>query len=114
MHELSLAESMIDIVRDHADRQGFQTVNSILLSCGRLSCINPKALEFAFEVQARNTVAEGATLQIRLLPAALYCFSCENEREVQAHTGTCPDCGGHEVALTAGTESLCILELDVD
>lgn len=114
MHELSLAESMLDIVRDHADREGFEKVNTILLSCGRLSCIDPKALQFAFGVQAQNTVAEGANLQFRILPATLYCLACETEHEVSAHTGACPGCGGHDVTLTAGTEPLRILELDVD
>lgn len=114
MHELYLAESIINIIRDYAVRQNFKKVNSVMMSCGRLSCIEPKALQFAFSVQAKETLAEGAVLDFNILPAVLHCFSCAKDSEVQAHTGTCPACGGLEVMLTAGTEELHILELDVD
>jgi len=114
MHELYLAESIIDIVKDYAARNGFKKVNGILLSYGRLSCIEPKSLQFAFEVQSANTPAQGAALDFKILPAAIHCFSCEKDLEVNSHTGICPSCGGMEVVLTAGTEELQILELDVD
>jgi len=114
MHEFYLAESIIHIVNDYAARDGFTKVNSILLSYGRLSCIEAKSLKFAFDVQSRNTPAEGAVLDFKILPAVVHCFSCEKDLEVQAHTGTCPVCGGDEVMLVAGTEELQILELDVD
>ena len=114
MHELYLAESIIAIVSDYAARNRFKKVNTILLSCGRLSCIEPKTLQFAFDVQSPNTPAEGAALEFKIIPAAIHCFSCEKDLEVNAHTGICPSCGGAEVALTAGTEELQILEMDVD
>jgi hydrogenase nickel incorporation protein HypA/HybF len=114
MHELYLAESIIDIIKDYAARDGFQKVNSVYLSYGRLSCIEPKSLQFGFEVQAKGTAAEDAKLKFRILPAMIHCFSCEKDLEIKNHSGICPSCGGNEVVLTAGTEELQILELDVD
>ncbi len=114
MHELYLAESIIHIVSDYAARDGFNKVNSISLSYGRLSCIEPKTLQFAFDVQAKDTPAKGAALDFKILPAFIHCFSCEKDLEVKAHTGMCPACGGLDVVLTGGTEELQILELDVD
>ena len=114
MHELYLAESIINIVRDYAARDGFKKVNSVSLSYGRFSCIESQSLQFAFDVQSKNTPAEGAVLEFQILPAMIHCFSCEKDLEVKVHTGTCPGCGGVEVVLTAGTEELQILELDVD
>jgi hydrogenase nickel incorporation protein HypA/HybF len=114
MHELYLAESIINIVKDYAARDGFQKVNSISLSYGRLSCIEPKSLQFGFDVQAKGTPAQGAALEFQILPAMIHCFSCEKDLEVSALSGACPSCGGNEVVLTAGTEELQILELDVD
>lgn len=114
MHELYLAESIIYIIQDYVARGGFKKVKSALLSYGRLSCIEPQTLQFAFDVQAKNTLAEGAKLNFQVLPAVVHCFSCEKDLEVQAHTGICPVCGGNEVLLVAGTEELKLLELDVD
>ncbi|MCE5212031.1 MAG: hydrogenase maturation nickel metallochaperone HypA [Deltaproteobacteria bacterium] len=114
MHELYLAESIIDIIQNYAARDGFKKVNSVSLSYGRLSCIEAKSLQFAFDVQAKGTTAEGAALEFKILPAMIHCFSCEKDLEVKMLPGDCPSCGGNEVVLTAGTEELQILELDVD
>jgi hydrogenase nickel incorporation protein HypA/HybF len=114
MHELYLAESILNIIQDYAEQQRFSKVNSILLSFGRLSCIESKSLQFAFEVQAKNTNAESASLVFQILPAVIHCFSCERDLEVETYSATCPQCGGEEVILTGGTEELRILEMDVD
>jgi hydrogenase nickel incorporation protein HypA/HybF len=114
MHELYLAESILNIIQDYAGRDGFEKVNSVLLSYGRFSCIESKALQFAFDVQAKGTKADGAVLEFRVLPAIIHCFSCQKDLEIKTHTGICPGCGGEEVILTAGTEELQILEMDVD
>ena len=114
MHELYLAESILNIIQDYAEQQRFSKVNSILLSFGRLSCIESRSLQFAFEVQAKNTNAENASLEFRILPAVIHCFSCEKDLEVETYSAVCPQCGGEEVILTGGTEELQILEMDVD
>jgi hydrogenase nickel incorporation protein HypA/HybF len=114
MHELYLAESILNIVQEYAVRQQFKKVNSILLSFGRLSCIEAKSLQFAFEVQAKETPAQNAALLFKILPSVLHCFSCGKDLEVDIYEGTCPQCRGEEVLLVGGTEELQILEMDVD
>jgi hydrogenase nickel incorporation protein HypA/HybF len=114
MHELYLAESILNIIQDYAKRDNFKKVNNVLLSYGRFSCIEPSALQFAFEVQAKGTEADGAELKFKVMPAVIHCFSCQKDLEIKTHTGICPGCGGEQVILTAGTEELQILEMDVD
>ena len=114
MHELYLAESILNIVQDYAAKQRFSKVNSISLSYGRLSCIESKSLQFAFEVQSKETLAEKASLDFKILPAVIHCFSCEKDLEVQTYSAICPNCEGEEVILVGGTEELQILEMDVD
>ena len=114
MHELYLAESILNIVQEYAAQQHFSKVNSISLSFGRLSCIESKSLQFAFEVQAKNTSAENASLDFQVIPAVIHCFSCEKDLEVETYSAICPKCGGEEVILTGGTEELRILGMDVD
>ena len=69
MHEISLTRSLIDIVGEYARREGFSRVNVLKLSFGRLSCLDPGALEFTFAIQARGTEAEGARLEFDIRPA---------------------------------------------
>jgi len=108
MHELYLAQSILDIVQDYAAKQHFKKVNSISLSFGRMSCIEPKSL------QSKDTLAEKALLEFKILPAVIHCFSCKKDLNVDTYSGICPACGGEEVILTGGTEELQILEMDVD
>jgi hydrogenase nickel incorporation protein HypA/HybF len=114
MHELYLAESMLNIVKEYAAEQHFKKINSISLSFGRLSCIEPKSLEFAFIIQARDSVAEGAALQFKILPAMVHCLSCEKDSEVDTYGTVCPRCRCEDLMLVGGTEDLQILEMDVD
>ncbi len=114
MHELSLIQSLLDIVDEYAARHRFEKVNCLQLSFGCMSCIDPKSLEFAFDVQSKGTKAEGARLEFDIRPAVIYCFSCEQEHEQQHYSGDCPQCGGRQVTLTGGTEELKLVEMDVD
>jgi hydrogenase nickel incorporation protein HypA/HybF len=115
MHELSLAESILEIVEEYEVRYRFSHVNSIHLSYGRLSCIEPKALQFAFEVQSKGSKSQDAELIFDVLPAVIHCFTCNVDMEIQgAYDAQCPKCHGEEVILTGGTEELKILDLNVD
>jgi hydrogenase nickel incorporation protein HypA/HybF len=114
MHELYLAESILNIVKEYAAEQHFQKVNSISLSFGRLSCIESKSLQFAFEVQAKDTLAQNAELRFKIISPVIHCFSCDKDLEVETYAAICPQCNGEEVILVGGTEELQILEMDVD
>ncbi|HOO90659.1 MAG TPA: hydrogenase maturation nickel metallochaperone HypA [Syntrophales bacterium] len=114
MHELSLTQSILDIIEDYAQQHNFEKVNSVKLSFGRLSSIEPKALEFAFHVLSKETKAHGAHLEFDILPVVIYCMTCEKNVKVDSYTAICPQCAGDDVILTGGTEELKIVELDVD
>jgi hydrogenase nickel incorporation protein HypA/HybF len=53
-----------------------------------------EALEFAFEVARRGTLAENASLEIEAVPMAVECLVCGAVTEsVQAVCLICPQCG---------------------
>lgn len=114
MHELSLTGSILEIIEDYAKKRHFEKVNSVKLSFGSLSCIDPGSLRFAFEVLSAETRAHGATLEFDILPVVIFCTSCEKETEVDSFAARCPLCGGTDVILTEGTQELKVVELDVD
>lgn len=116
MHELSLTQSLIDIVEDYARREEFTRVNVLRLTFGRLAGIERSALEFTFEIQSKGTKAEGARLEFDIRPAILYCTACKRESvsDSDGFNPLCPFCGGGEVLLKGGTEELKLLEMDVD
>ncbi|HUK03900.1 MAG TPA: hydrogenase maturation nickel metallochaperone HypA [Burkholderiales bacterium] len=68
MHELSLAQSVVEIVEEAARREGAARVESVRLEIGELSHVEPESLAFAFEVAARDGCARGARLEICRTP----------------------------------------------
>lgn len=114
MHEVSLVRSMLDIVEEYAAKCGFSRVNSIRLSLGRLSCIEPKTLEFAFQVESQETKAAGAKLNFEILPVRIHCLGCESDTEAASYPGSCPACGAAEIMVTGGKEELKIIDMEVD
>jgi hydrogenase nickel incorporation protein HypA/HybF len=110
MHELSIASALSDIALRHA---GGRRVTAVEVSVGRLRQVVPSALEFAFELVARETPLEGARLELRDVPAAGRCRGCGAESTMEDFPFACPACGGLDIELTAGEElSVDVIEVD--
>lgn len=114
MHELSLVESLLEMINEYAAENNFQRVLCLYLSMGKFSSVVPETLRFAFHVQAQGTIAEGANIEIEVLPGAVYCFRCGKEFEIEHFDALCPECGDSQVILVRGTEELKLMELEVE
>jgi hydrogenase nickel incorporation protein HypA/HybF len=114
MHELAIAESVVQIASEHA--RGRRVV-AVQVAAGHLRQIVPDALVFAFDLVALGTPLEGARLELREIPARVRCHDCGAETEQDGFPLACRACGGFDVEVTAGGE-LCVeelvLELDPD
>ena len=69
MHEMALAQSMLEIVERTARDNGGGRVTLVRIEIGALSHVEPEALRFGFDVMTRGSLAEGARLDIRTTPA---------------------------------------------
>src|SRR5512134_880249 len=76
MHEMALAESVIEIVERAARQHAAAAVRAVRLEIGRLSHVEPDALRFAFDVVKRNGVAHGARLEILATEGTAWCMQC--------------------------------------
>jgi hydrogenase nickel incorporation protein HypA/HybF len=86
VHELSLASAIVDTVERHADGR---KVTAIALRIGALRQVVPGSLEFYLGLVGRDTVCEGARLELELVPALLRCCGAAWEPP----SFRCPDCG---------------------
>jgi hydrogenase nickel incorporation protein HypA/HybF len=101
VHELSLASAIVNTVAKHADGRRVTVVN---LRVGRLRQVIPDTLEFYFEFVARDSVCEGACLELEVIDARLCCRPCEYEWEIEIPAFRCPTCGGSDVEIACGEE----------
>ncbi len=104
MHEMSLAEGMLQVIEDHARREGFSRVTQVRLEIGRLSGVEPESLRFCFDAVTRGSLAEGADLEILLAPGRAWCFACAQAVEIAEDIAACPRCGGVELQVQGGNE----------
>jgi len=103
MHELSIAEAMVRIACDHA---GGRSVTRVEVRIGHLRQVVPDALEFAFELVAQGTPAEGAALAIEHVPAEGVCAACGARTVLDGFPLQCAACGGLQLELLRGEELL--------
>ena len=104
MHELSIAASLLAIVEKTAAEHGVTRVRRLRIVIGALGNVIPEALEFAFEVAGRGTVAEGAQLEIVPVPVTVRCNACQAETELEDFAFVCMACGSVDVDVVRGNE----------
>lgn len=108
MHELSIAQSIVDTV---CDRAGDRPVRSVLIRVGALTAVVPEAMRFCFELAVAGTVADGARLDIERRPGTVHCRRCGADATLDDLILLCP-CGSADVRVTAGRE-LRIVSMEV-
>jgi hydrogenase nickel incorporation protein HypA/HybF len=113
MHEMSLTESLVEMIANEGAKQNFSRVRTVRVAIGALGHVDPEAMRFCFDAVARGTLAEGAELAIDIVPAAAWCFDCTKTVKIVARGAACPNCGRHVLQVTGGDE-LRLEELEVD
>ncbi len=101
MHELSLSSAILETAVRHADGRPVKTVE---LTVGVLRQVVPASLEFYWDIVTRDTVCEGARLELEVVPAVLRCDACESEWEIDVPAFVCGRCGPAAVRVISGEE----------
>jgi hydrogenase nickel incorporation protein HypA/HybF len=104
MHEMSVAQSIIDIVRQHLPPEDGAPVLSIRLKVGRMSGVVPASLGFCFEALTSGTRLGGAALVIDEVPLTARCGGCGATSEVPFPFRECPACRSDAMTMVSGTE----------
>jgi hydrogenase nickel incorporation protein HypA/HybF len=113
MHEMSIAQNIIEIIEEQLRGVKFTKVSVVKMKVGALTAVEPSALSFCFDVISRGTVAEGAGLEIDHVPIRGRCDGCQSNFEVEEYFFLCPKCGNTNVKLTSG-EELLVSELEIE
>lgn len=104
MHEISLLENVREILQDHAQSQHFSQITKITLEIGKLSCIEPDALRFGFDVVMKDSLAEKAELILTEIEGIGLCDKCGKQVIMETLYDPCIACGNSFVTVTQGSE----------
>jgi len=104
MHEMAIAQGILDIVLDAAARNDATAVLSIKLQVGEMTEVEPEALSFCFAALAAGTAAASARLEVEVTPLVGRCRDCGQEFRVERFRFICPACGSAGVEIISGRE----------
>ncbi len=113
MHEMSLCEGVLQVLQTEASNQGFNKVKAVWLEIGDLSSVEPEAMLFSFDVVTKNSLADGAKLNIINVPGNAWCMQCSKNVSVKKRFDECPNCGSYQLQITGGDE-MKIKELELE
>lgn len=116
MHELSIAQCLIESACEAAAAEGARRVTRLSTRIGALSGVVEEALRFSFQLAAEGTLCEGAVLEIEYVPITVHCANCDAPRTLaDSCTFVCPVCGAATPKVLSGRElDLVSLEIVAD
>jgi hydrogenase nickel incorporation protein HypA/HybF len=112
MHELSLAQNILDIVREYLPKQQ-ATLKEVHVQIGSSLAVVPESLQFCYETLVQNTPYAASKMVIHLLPVKAICTICNTTTVVNNAQFICPECGAHNLKTVQGNE-LIVSHLEVD
>ena len=104
MHEMGITRGIIDASVEAAEKAGAVRIVRIDVSVGELTEIVETALQFAFDALAPGTLAEGAELNVTMIPPRSHCDDCGIDFDHDRFQMLCPECGSFLVTPLAGRE----------
>lgn len=112
MHELSIAQNILEIVREYVSEERAAEVQAVKVRVGELSGVVAESLEFCFSAIISDTALKHATLKIESVPAQLHCSACGHSCSPDGLLFRCPGCGAGSIQLVSGTE-LQVIEIEL-
>jgi hydrogenase nickel incorporation protein HypA/HybF len=113
MHELTLAERAIALAEAVARNAGARRITRVRLAIGVLAHVDADTLAYCCGMVARDTLAEGAEIQIEPVAGEAWCATCEQQVELSQAGTPCPHCGGFKLEITDG-DQMRILDISVE
>jgi len=117
VHELSIAESILEAVRTECARRPEKRVRPVRvgLKIGEMAAVDEDALTFCFDAMVKGTEYDGLKLAIKIVKQQRRCAACSNEFAVVDYNAVCTACGSSETKAISGDElDFEFLEVETD
>lgn len=104
MHEMALAENVLELILESARDQHFTRVKTVTLEIGQLAAVETDALRFCFEAVTRDSLAENAELIIIETAGVGRCRACGATVAMSEKYGLCASCDSPQLDIVSGDE----------
>jgi hydrogenase nickel incorporation protein HypA/HybF len=105
MHELSIMEGVLNMVRENAVESDIGKVNKLKLIIGKMTMLLPDSLQFCFQVLSQDELFSNAVLEIEEKDIVISCNECQQQYILEdGYSFLCPGCGASQVEFISGRE----------
>jgi len=104
MHELSIAQSIVELAEEQARNHEAQCIEELELEIGSLAGVELQSLEFALESCVKGTLLENARIVRHDIPGEGRCGDCEKVFPIDTLFTPCPFCSSYAVKMIKGKE----------
>jgi hydrogenase nickel incorporation protein HypA/HybF len=101
VHELGLCEGVLRAVERRA---AGRRVTGVRVRVGARHRVVSSAFDQAFALVSQGTVADGAAVDLVVVPVRVRCGDCGHEAEATDALAACPACGGLDLETDGGDE----------
>jgi hydrogenase nickel incorporation protein HypA/HybF len=108
MHELSITQSMLNLVVEQAKELQVERVSKISIVIGEMSSIVADCVCFYFDFLSKDTIAQDAELAFEHIPIQVRCRNCHAVFKPADFDWSCPNCHECGIEVVAGRE--CYIE----
>ena len=113
MHEMSIAQNILEIVDDTLNDNEKGGLKEIVVDIGELVAVVPDSLQFCYDTIVQDTVYKDAILTINIIPINIECPECGIKSSIEKFVFLCPNCSSPKIKVLSG-EELNIRYLEVD
>lgn len=104
MHEMSLAQSIVEIVEGVSQQNGNRQVVKVKLTIGELAGVEIQSLMQSFTIASQGTVMEKAEIELERPKGTAWCMKCAKTVPFHHIGDACPICGGYQLKINGGNE----------
>jgi hydrogenase nickel incorporation protein HypA/HybF len=104
VHELSITQSMLEIVLKQAEKVQAKKVTKINLVIGEMTGVVSDSVQFYLDVLTKDTIAAGVQVFFTLVPSQGKCRNCQQTFALKEFNWTCPHCQGNMIDVIGGKE----------
>lgn len=112
MHELGIAQNILEIVRQSVPDEQAPDVKWVRIRVGQFSGVIPDSLDFCFSVIVGETNMPQARLAIEQVPTVSRCKECGHQFQIEDMAFLCPECESTDLELITGRE-LQVVEIEL-
>jgi len=104
MHEMGIANSILEATQKEADRHPGSRACKVGVRIGEMTAIDMESLRFCFDALTRDTELDGLELEIEWCPRRHRCWNCDGVFVVTNHDCRCPKCASLDTVCIGGEE----------